>query len=126
MSDHTAAAVNRILVMLRHAPHGSSWVREGLDVALVGAALGQQVSLLVTGDGVTALLKEQGAGPLGQKGTHPQFDMLEMYDVETILVDREALTCRGLAVDDLRVSVTLLSAEDIAKTLASHSLIFTF
>ena len=55
----------RVLVVLRHAPHDSSWLREGLDVALVAAALGQDVTLLFLGDGVEALRGGQQVGPLG-------------------------------------------------------------
>ncbi|GAB2799226.1 hypothetical protein GCM10027040_27880 [Halomonas shantousis] len=126
MASRDEAADKQVLVMLRHAPHGSSWLREGLDVALVAAALGQGVKLLLTGDGVTALLQGQGGGPLGQKGTHPQIDMLEMYDIDDILVDRDALTSRGLDENDLRLPVRLLSAHEVAATLADHTLIFSF
>ncbi|MFD2437450.1 hypothetical protein [Modicisalibacter luteus] len=46
MSDTTD---NSMLVVLRHAPHGSSWLREGLDVALVGAALGKKFTCSFSG-----------------------------------------------------------------------------
>src|SRR5690554_8205650 len=82
-----------LLVILRHPPHGSSWLREGLDVALVAAAFGQAVSLLFQGEGVLALLKGQQAGPLGQKGTAATLDMLAMYEIQSLYVDGAALIC---------------------------------
>ena len=51
------ATPNALLVIIRHAPHNSSWLREGLDAALVAAAFGQPVHLLFLGQGILALLK---------------------------------------------------------------------
>ncbi|GGX78639.1 protein TusC [Litchfieldella qijiaojingensis] len=115
-----------LLVILRHGPHGNSWLREGLDAALVAAAFGQRVSLLFLGEGVMALLKDQQEGPLGQKGTQPMLEMLGMYDIETLLVDRRALSERGIEVDDLCVSVSLVEGEAIAGALAHHRQILNF
>src|SRR5690554_1089031 len=89
-NDSTQRLRGDLLVILRHAPHGTSWLREGLDAALVAAAFGRRVTLLFMGEGVTALLPGQAAGPLGQKGTAPTLEMLEMYDIETLLVEAEA------------------------------------
>lgn len=115
-----------MLVVLRHAPHGSSWLREGLDVALVGAAFGRAVSLLFLGDGVEALVEGQQAGPLDQKGTHPTLDMLAMYDIDTLFVDAESLARRGLAVEDLLLPVKLVNPATLPSVFAGHAAIFNF
>ena len=109
-----------LLIVLRHPPHGSQWLREGLDVALVAAAFGQRVGLLFQGDGVYALLKDQQVGALGQKGTHPQMAMLEMYDIDTLWASETALAERGLSVDDLMLPVVPLNAEAVAECFARH------
>lgn len=109
-----------LLIVLRHPPHGSQWLREGLDVALVAAAFGQRVGLLFQGDGVYALLKDQQAGALGQKGTHPQMAMLEMYDIDTLWVSETALAERELSADDLMLPVAPLNAEAVAELFARH------
>ncbi|GHB08989.1 sulfurtransferase complex subunit TusC [Salinicola rhizosphaerae] len=108
------AARHDLLVILRHAPHGSAWLREGLEVALVAAAFGKRVALMFQADGVYALMAGQQAGALGQKGTHPQIAMLEMYDIETLWVSEEALLQRGLEPDDLMLPVTLLDSRTLA------------
>lgn len=115
-----------LLVILRHAPHGSSWLKEGLDAALVAAAFGQSVSLLFMGEGVTALLPGQGPGPLEQKGTAATLEMLEMYDIETLLVEAQALSAHGLSAEELMLDVTPVSAEALAEALAAHRLVLTF
>lgn len=115
-----------LLVILRHAAHGSSWLREGLDAALVAAAFGQRVTLLFMGDGVLALLKGQQSGALGQKGTHPTLEMLEMYDIDTLLVERGALTERGIESNELAVATQPVGKDAIAGLLARHRLVLNF
>ena len=115
-----------LLVILRHGPHGTSWLREGLDAALVAAAFGRRVSLLFRGEGVSALVSGQQAGPLGQKGTAPTLEMLAMYDIETLWVEAEALARLGLAEGDLMLPTRALGAEAIERAVAAHPLVLTF
>lgn len=115
-----------LLVILRQGPHGSSLLREGLDAALVGAAFGRPVSLLFMDEGVLALVRDQQGGPLGQKGTAPTLEMLEMYDIDTLLVEAASLERLGLAASDLMLPVRSLAAGELADLLASHRLVLTF
>lgn len=103
MSD-TSAMLGDLLIVVRHAPQGSTWVREALELALVGGSLGQRVGVLFQGDGVLALLRGQQPGPLNQKSTLPMIDVLEMYDIGPVWVDeasmhRYRLTSDRLAID---------------------------
>lgn len=86
----------RLLVIIRHPPHGSSWVREGIEAALVGAALGKPPGIFFEGDGVLALLRDQGSGALGQKGSAGMLAGLEMYDIAPLRFDRASLDARGI------------------------------
>ncbi|MGR2737024.1 sulfurtransferase complex subunit TusC [Billgrantia sp. Q4P2] len=115
-----------LLVILRHAPHGSSWLREGLDAALVAAAFGQSVSLLFQSNGVLALAKGQQGGPLGQKGTAATLDMLEMYDIESLYFDLEACERFGLVQHDLLLPAAGVDANSIPQLIAGHRLVLTF
>jgi|TARA_R110002049_G_scaffold35037_9_gene113482 tRNA 2-thiouridine synthesizing protein C len=117
---------NALLVIIRHAPHNSSWLREGLDAALVAAAFGQPVHLLFMGQGILALLKEQGSGAAGQKATLPTIDMLEMYDIEKLWVTEEALKGMHLTTDALVEGVTLLAEQQVPGLLQQHSNILNF
>lgn len=94
-----------LLIVIRHAPQGSAWVREGLELALVGGTLGQQVGVLFQGDGVMALLAHQTAGALRQKSTLPMIDVLEMYDIGPLWVDEQSLQRFGLTQADMAVDV---------------------
>lgn len=115
-----------MLVILRHAPHDSSWLREGLDVALVAAAFGRRVTLLFLGDGVEALRPGQTAGALGQKGTHATLDMLAMYDIEDIRVDLDSLERRGLTLDSLGWDAAPVDSRSLPALMAGCAPIFNF
>jgi len=115
-----------LLVILRHAPHGSSWLKEGLDVALVAAAFDRRVTLLFMGEGITALLEGQQAGPLGQKGTAPTLAMLEMYDIDSLLVEKRGMESLGLSDEQFMLPVQGVDADRIAELLASHALVLNF
>lgn len=103
-------ASTSLLITMNHAPHGSAWAREGLDVALVAASLDQTVTVLLVGDGVYVALRGQTAGPLGQKGTLPMLEGLEMYDIGPVQVDQASLEARGLDPRDLIAGCELCDA----------------
>lgn len=127
MSEASHAPVSGdLLVILRHGPHGSSWLREGLDAALVAAAFGRSVSLLFMGEGVTALTRDQRAGALGQKGTSATLEMLEMYDIDTLLVEAEALERFGLTAEALLLPTRPLDGAALAELSSRHRLVLTF
>jgi len=124
MQDATPKA--DLLVILRHAPHGSSWLKEGLDVALVAAAFDRRVTLLFLGEGITALLDGQQAGPLGQKGTAPTLVMLEMYDIDGLLVEARAMDRLGLASEQFMLPARCVADDEIAALVAGHTLVLNF
>ncbi|NWN82880.1 MAG: sulfurtransferase complex subunit TusC [Halomonas sp.] len=124
MTEDTPSA--ELLVILRHAPHGSSWLKEGLDVALVAAAFDRRVTLLFMGEGVTALLEGQQAGPLGQKGTAATLEMLEMYDIDSLVVEKRSLDALGLSGDQLMLPTREVTEEGVAALVASHALVLNF
>lgn len=115
-----------LLVILRHGPHGSSWLREGLDAALVAAAFGRSVSLLFMGEGVMALCRDQESGPLGQKGTANTLEMLEMYDIDSLWIEATALQRLGLSTQDLMLPVRPVLPESLATLVAAAPLVLTF
>lgn len=120
------AVSDALLVIIRHAPHSSNWLREGLDAALVAAAFGQPVQLLFMGQGIMALLKEQGSGAPGQKATLPTIDMLEMYDIEQLWVPEGELKSMQLSTDSLVEGVTLIADQEIPKLMQQHATILNF
>lgn len=115
-----------LLVIFRHGPHGTSWLREGLDIALVGAAFGRQISLLFMGEGVLALLSGQTRGALGQKGTQPTLEMLEMYDIESLYIEEQVMHRYAIEESDLLLSPACVNDTAIAELVQRHALVLNF
>ncbi len=120
------SASDALLVVIRHAPHSSNVLREGLDAALVAAAFGKPVHLLFMGQGVMALLKEQGSGAPGQKATLPTIDMLEMYDIDKLMVPEETLQAMHISPDQLVEGITLVASKDLPSLFQQHAQILNF
>ena len=85
----------------RRAPHGTNYAHEGLEVALIGAAFDQLVTLAFIDDGVFQLKKGQHTEALGIKNFTAAFGALGDFDVQQIFVERESLIARGLNSNQL-------------------------
>ncbi|WP_457808074.1 DsrE family protein [Kushneria sp. EE4] len=112
-----------ILVIVRHPPHGTSWVREGLETALVGAALGQPPTILFSGDGVLALLAHQQRGALDQKGSAAMLEGLSLYDIEPLWYDRASIEARAFDTERL---IPGCQPARIADMIARHDVVMSF
>ena len=105
--DHDSAKgpakgpVKKFMYLNRRAPHGSNYAQEGLEVALIGAAFDQSVSIAFIDDGVFQLKAGQDTVALGVKNFTATYRALGDYEVKKIYVERESLAQRGLSADDL-------------------------
>ena len=97
--------IKKIMHVLRHAPHGTIYTYEGLEMILIMATYDQDISVVFIGDGVYALKKGQETSEIGIKGFARTFPALDGYDVEKLYVDQLSLEERGLTEDDLVVDV---------------------
>jgi len=114
------------LFICRRTPYGNSLAREALDVALTAATFDQTVAMLFMGDGVLQLLASQNPVAIGQKAFDKQLAALPLYDVNTIYVDADALSARGIETSRLNLPVQLLNAEQIAAQIAAHDVVMGF
>ena len=109
--------------VLRHAPHGTIYTYEGLEMILIMAAYEQDLSVVFIGDGVYALKKGQDTSGIGIKGFSKTFMALDGYDVEKLYVDRVSLEERGLTEEDLIVDVEVLDAEETGRLMKEQDVI---
>ena len=115
--------VKKIMHVLRHAPYGTIYTCEGLEMILVMAAYEQDISVVFIGDGVYALKKGQDSAGIGIKGVARTFMALRTYDVEKLYVDRYSLEERGLSEDDLIVDVMVMNSENIGRLMNEQDVI---
>jgi len=114
------------LIVNRKAPFGSTFAKEALDVGLIAAAFGQQLSLLFMDDGVYQLLKNQDSSDINQKNSSQTLPMLEMYDVKDIYVEAESLQARNLNAEDLLIPVEIIDRETTSELLEQQDILLNF
>ena len=118
--------VKKFMYINRRAPYGTIYALEGLEVALIGAAFGQDVSMAFIDDGVYQLIKGQDTGESDMKNFSPIYRALEMYDIEKLYVEKESLEQRGLTVDNLLVPVGVLDSNQLSSLLAEQDVLLNF
>ncbi len=115
--------IRKIMHVMRHAPHGSIYTYEGLEMILIMAAYEQDLSVAFIGDGVYALKKGQDTEGIGIKGFAKTFPALDGYDVEKLYVDEASLAERGLREEDLLVDVEVMSSREIGRLMSEQDVV---
>jgi tRNA 2-thiouridine synthesizing protein C len=130
----------KFMYINRHAPYGTVYALEGLEVALIGAAFEQDVCMAFIGDGVFQLKQGQDTTDSGMKNFSPAYRALGDYEVNRLYVERESLEERGLTEADLmpltwedeeddwaeKPSIQLVSRAQLSGLLEEQDVIFNF
>ena len=115
-----------LCVISTRTPFSGQFAREALDVVMVAASYEIPTSLLLMGDGVYQLLKNQQPELLPRKNLSSMMQALPLYDIETIHVDAASLKERGFSEDQLQTPFTLVAQEDIPGFIAGHQRVLSF
>ncbi|WP_409526455.1 sulfurtransferase complex subunit TusC [Nitrincola sp. MINF-07-Sa-05] len=115
----------RFLLISRSAPYGTSAAREMLDIALTCSVFEQSVTLLLMGDAVLQLIREQQPAEIAQKNLNALQASLAMYDIDQILVPQSALDAHGLSPDQLSIPIKLVDADRLPALIAEHDIVIT-
>jgi tRNA 2-thiouridine synthesizing protein C len=118
--------MKKILFINKQAPYGSSTAQEGLDVLLMASTFAQDISVLFLGDAVWQLKKDQNPDDIKAKNFSVTYKALPLYDIEKVYVDQQALEQRNLALEDLLISVELLTTEQISELMSQQDHIVSF
>ena len=116
----------KLLFVFTKPPHSSLASKEGLDALLTAAAFGQEVSLLLLGDGIYQILSHQEPSSLPTKNTAAMFSALEMYEIDKIFAHDLGLTERNLTMDHLHIAPKILNNQEITQLLNNQHQILTF
>ena len=92
-------------------------------MTLTAAAFDQHISLLLIDDGVYALRAGQKPESLECRDICSIFDSLEIYDIDTIYVEKESLAGRGLRSNDLGLAVDVLPRSDVGALMRRQTVI---
>lgn len=129
-------AVNKVMITVRKAPHGSIYVQEAIEVMFIVASYGMDLSVVFLDDGVLALKDGQDTSELGIKGFVASLGALTDFEVTQVYVDEQSLNDRNLSSDDLvfigedeeteePVKAQVKSSEEIAKMMAEQNSIMS-
>src|SRR4030067_2357096 len=118
--------IKKFMYVNRKGPYGTIYALESLEVAVIGAAFEQDVSLAFVDDGVYELAKGQNTKGIEMKNFSPTYRALEGYDTVKLYVAKESLDTRGLTEADLLVPVQVVSAPELAKLMAEQDVILSF
>lgn len=91
----------KIMFTVRHAPHGTIYVYEGLEVKLIMAAYDADISVVFMDDGVLAMKNGQDTRALGIKGFAATYGAMADFEITRIFVDRQSMEERGMTEADL-------------------------
>lgn len=119
-------ATKKFLCVNRRAPHGTVYAAEGLELALMGAAFQQSISMAFLDDGVYQLKKGQDVGGLEVKNFARTFRALEDYSIEKICVEAESMEMRGLTHEDLLIPVEVLDKAELVDLIEEQDVLLNF
>jgi len=117
--------MKKILVMIRSAPYGSTLAKDAIESALTVAVFGQEVSVLLMGDGVFNALRSQVAKGSGFKDTSAMLQSLPLYEIENIFLCKESLFSRGFGPADCVIGSPINFA-DIKALIAAHDVVLSY
>ena len=113
--------MKRYLFVISKSPYGSSHALEQLEAAMVASAFDCQVSLLLRGDGVWGLQKNQQGDAIEQRTFAKALAALPSYEIERLHACSASIAERGVDIDctlhfalvDYTCQQSLLNSNDI-------------
>lgn len=118
--------MRRLVFLVRRAPYGTSFGREALEAILATSAFELPTTVVLDGDGVLQLVRDQDPSANGEKNAGATWEALPMFEVEDVRVHAPSLATRGLTADDLLLPVTLLDDAELAAVIAEADQVLSF
>ena len=117
--------MKRILVLVQTAPYGSAAIPESARACLGLATMPLQISYVLAGDAVWALLPTQDPDPIGAANALQVIRDLGEMDVALLVEDR-SLAERGLSLDDAGEGFNAVTREQIGDLVANADAVLTY
>ena len=117
--------VKSILGIINSSPPGSSNSHEAIEMLMVYAAFGFEVSILLRGSAVLQLQQEQHPEVLKMKNHSALLKALDLYDVKNLYVDEKAMAAYQCQADE-NIHYELINNMMIIDYIAQHSEVLNF
>ena len=107
------------------SPHSGLLAKEGLDAILMGSAF-CSVSVLLQGDALFQIHKDQKSELTQTKPVANSFKALKEYGVQNVYCSEQDLSDRGLSQEDLVISVKSLNSVECKSLMIQFDIIIGF
>lgn len=115
-----------IAILLESPAYGNHTAQSGLNAALAAFAMIENLSVFFVGDGVLQLKKQQDTSTLQCKNQLPVYQLLALYDIESVYIDSTAMQKRGLNTNDLHYPYSQMNTHEIYQRIRSHCHLLSF
>ncbi len=112
----------RFLFLLKHPPQSGVINGELFDQVLTLAAFDQSVSVLFMEEGVYQLISRSGETDSAAEHAG-RLAALAFYGIDSVWVESESLSRRGLSLDGSAIPVQAIRRESVAGLIARHDVI---
>lgn len=112
-----------ISIIFNKAPYGSQSSRELLDIALMSAAFDMPIKAIFMDKGVYQLLQNQQPEQLDIKNHSATFKALELYGIEDIFVQQDALSKYSIDEQQLMPIAKLVSDASISQHISNSDFV---
>lgn len=119
--------MKKIAFIFSHAPHGTSFGKEGLDAVLGTSIVLKKISLFFVGDGVFQLLKSYQPEKILTRNYTSLFSILSLYEIKDFYCCKLSLFERGLNFNTKFIlRVNILNSYFLRLKLDEHDVIINF
>lgn len=116
-----------IAFVFSHAPHGTSFGREGLDAIFSISSVIKKISLFFIGDGVLQLIKNFRSKDILARDYTSSFPILSLYDIKDLYCCKLSLIQRGLSNNcNFILKVKILNSDLLRLKLDEHDVVINF
>ncbi len=116
----------KIALVLQQSAFTSAIAREAHDMLLALAAVEHQLTVIYLGEAVLQLVPTAVNASLGCKDFTPGQKLFGLYDIDQLLVSRDACQQYQLSADDFRVPVQLCAMAELQQQLSQQQHILRF
>ncbi|CAL4325817.1 Protein TusC [Buchnera aphidicola (Protaphis terricola)] len=119
--------MKKIAFIFSHAPHGTTFGKEGLDAVLSTSSVLNKISLFFIGDGVFQLLKNYKTEKILSRNYTNLFSILSLYEIKNFYCCKLSLVERGLNLNTkFTLKVDILNFHLLRLKLENFDVILNF
>ncbi|QIQ42090.1 MAG: sulfurtransferase complex subunit TusC [Buchnera aphidicola (Microlophium carnosum)] len=109
-----------------HAPHGTSFGREGLDAIFSISSIFKKISLFFIGDGVLQLINSHQSENILSRNYTSSFSILSFYNIKDFYCCKASLIERGLSNNNFILNINILDSYMLRSKLDNYDAIMNF